>query len=154
MQKRRSLMLRKKYLYDSSWLTLHKEMKFSINDFSSKCDQIRNFLRIWSHLLKKFVMENFILYAVLIGQLNPIQWAAWQKVALVLIFPPVWECCLFHIKVFMFYCSSKNRIEHFRDAESCVVWQSLSRSNIETTKIPMSISTKWTHLNNYLILLF
>ena len=134
MQKRRSLMLRKKYLYDSSWLTLHKEMKFSINDFFNKCDQIRSFLRIWSHLLKKSVMENFILYAVLIGQLNPIQWAAWQKVALVLIFPPVCECCLFHIKVFMFYCSSKNRMGHFRDAENCVVWQSLSISSRKQLK--------------------
>ena len=28
-------------------------MKFSIKDFFSKCDQIRSFLRIWSHLLKK-----------------------------------------------------------------------------------------------------
>ena len=33
---------------------------FSIKDFFSKCDQIRNFLRIWSHLLKKTLMENFI----------------------------------------------------------------------------------------------
>ena len=34
-------------------------MKFPIMDFFSKCDQIRSFLRIWSHLLKKFLMENF-----------------------------------------------------------------------------------------------
>ena len=39
---------------------LHKKMKFFIKDFLSKCDQIRGFLRIWSHLLKKFWMENFI----------------------------------------------------------------------------------------------
>ena len=39
-------------------------MKFSINDFSSKCDQIRSFLRIWSHLLEKSLMENFSFYAV------------------------------------------------------------------------------------------
>ena len=39
-------------------------MKFSIKDFSSKCDQIRRFLRIWSQLLKKFLMENFFLCAV------------------------------------------------------------------------------------------
>ena len=30
-----------------------QKMKFSLNDFFSKCDQIRNFLRIWSHLVKK-----------------------------------------------------------------------------------------------------
>ena len=35
-------------------------MKFSIKDFLSKCDQICSFLLIWSHLLKKSLMENFI----------------------------------------------------------------------------------------------
>ena len=35
-------------------------MKFSIKDFYSKCDQILSFLRIWSYLLKKSLMENFI----------------------------------------------------------------------------------------------
>ena len=39
-------------------------MKFSIKDSFSKCDQIRSFLRIWSHLLKKSLMENFISCAV------------------------------------------------------------------------------------------
>ena len=39
-------------------------MKFSIKGFFSKCDQIRSFLRIWSHLLKKSLIENFILCAV------------------------------------------------------------------------------------------
>ena len=37
-----------------------QKMKFSIGDFFSKCDQIRKKLRIWSHLLKKSLMENFI----------------------------------------------------------------------------------------------
>ena len=40
--------------------TQHKKMKFSIKDFFSKCDQIHSFLWIWSHLLKKSLMENFI----------------------------------------------------------------------------------------------
>ena len=39
-------------------------MKFSKKDFFSKSDQIRSFLRIWSHLLKKSLMENFIFCAV------------------------------------------------------------------------------------------
>ena len=39
-------------------------MKFSIKDFFSKCDQICSFLRIWSHLMKKSLMENFIFCAV------------------------------------------------------------------------------------------
>ena len=42
-----------------------RKMKFSIKDFFSKFDQIPSFLRIWSHLLKKSLMENFIFCAVL-----------------------------------------------------------------------------------------
>ena len=44
-----------------------QKMKFSIKDFFSKCNQIRSFLRICSHLLKKSLMENFIFCAVLVG---------------------------------------------------------------------------------------
>ena len=36
-----------------------QNMKFSMKDFFSKCDQIRKKLRIWSNLLKKSLMENF-----------------------------------------------------------------------------------------------
>ena len=45
--------------------TLHKKMRFSTKDFFSKCDQIRSFLRIWSHLLKKSLMKDFIFCAVI-----------------------------------------------------------------------------------------
>ena len=41
-----------------------KKMKFPIKDFFSKYDQIRSTLRIWSHLQKKSLMENFIFHAV------------------------------------------------------------------------------------------
>ena len=34
-------------------------MKFHIKDFFHKFDKIRRKLRIWSHLLKKSLMENF-----------------------------------------------------------------------------------------------
>ena len=44
--------------------SLHKKMKFSIKDFFSICDQISSFLQICSHLLKKFLMENFIFCAM------------------------------------------------------------------------------------------
>ena len=51
------------------WLvyyTAHK-MKFSIKDFFSKYDQIRSFMLIWSHLLKKsLLLENFIFCVVLL----------------------------------------------------------------------------------------
>ena len=42
-------------------------MKFSVKDFFSKCEQIRSFLRICSHLLKKFLTENFIFVQFLCG---------------------------------------------------------------------------------------
>ena len=45
-------------------------MKFSITDFFSKCDQICRKLRIWSHLLKKSMMGNFIFCAVAFKQLG------------------------------------------------------------------------------------
>ena len=35
-------------------------MKFSIKKFSSRCDQIHKNLQIWSHLLEKILVENFI----------------------------------------------------------------------------------------------
>ena len=41
-----------------------QKMTFSIKDFFSKWDQIGSFLRIWSHFLKKSLVENFIFYAV------------------------------------------------------------------------------------------
>ena len=41
-------------------------MKFSLKDLLSKCDQIRRKLRICSHLLKKYLMEDFIICAVCI----------------------------------------------------------------------------------------
>ena len=43
-----------------------QKMKFSIKDFFSKCDQILRKLWVWSHLLEKSLMENFIFSAVAI----------------------------------------------------------------------------------------
>ena len=40
--------------------------KFSIKDFFSKYDQIRRKLRVWSHLLKKSLMEDFLRISVFI----------------------------------------------------------------------------------------
>ena len=46
-----------------------QKMKFSIKDFFSKCDQIRSLL-IWSHLLKKSLIENFVFCAVIMKASN------------------------------------------------------------------------------------
>ena len=56
------------YVQISQWMdsvtTTAQTMKFSITSFFSKCNQIPKKLRIWSHLLKKSVMENLIFCAV------------------------------------------------------------------------------------------
>ena len=48
----------------STIYTTAQKMKFTIKDFFNNCDQIRSFLRIWSCLLNKFLMENFNFCAV------------------------------------------------------------------------------------------
>ena len=50
--------------YNTDFNHTAQKMKFSIKGFLSKCDQIRSFLRIWSHLLQKSFMENFLFCAV------------------------------------------------------------------------------------------
>ena len=49
----------------AQWKTFDnvRKMKFSIKDFFSKYDQICSFLWIWSNLLKKSLMEDFIFCA-------------------------------------------------------------------------------------------
>ena len=45
-------------------MTTAQKIKFSIKDFFSKCDQVNRKLRIWSQLLKKSLIENFVFRAV------------------------------------------------------------------------------------------
>ena len=52
------------FLMSQKSMSTAQKNKFSIKDFFSKCDQICSFLRIWSHLLKKYLMENFNFCAV------------------------------------------------------------------------------------------
>ena len=42
------------------WRYNAQKMRFPIKDFFSKCDQILRKLQIWSHLLKKFLMDFFV----------------------------------------------------------------------------------------------
>ena len=65
-QKNNNTILKKmRTLYWNNFIisNAHK-VKFSIKDFFSKSDQIRRKPRIWSYLLKKSLMENFIFCAV------------------------------------------------------------------------------------------
>ena len=54
------LTISKVFTFLSTVSVTAQKMRFSIKDFFSKYDQIRSFLRIWSYLLKKSLMENFI----------------------------------------------------------------------------------------------
>ena len=44
-----------------------QNIKLSIKDFRSKYGQIRGKLRIWSHLLKKPLIENFTFYVLVVS---------------------------------------------------------------------------------------
>ena len=44
----------------TDFLDTTQKMKLSIKDLFRTCDQIHSFLRIWSNLLKKSLIENFI----------------------------------------------------------------------------------------------
>ena len=60
----------KKFVHQRRMTNTAQKMKFSIKDPFSKCDQIHRKLQIWSHLLKKSLMENFIFCAVKFGMTN------------------------------------------------------------------------------------
>ena len=40
-------------------MNIAQKMTFSIKDFVNKCDKIHSFMKIWSDLLKKSLIENF-----------------------------------------------------------------------------------------------
>ena len=52
-----------KSILRSTGSVIAKKMRFFIKDFFSKCDETRSFLRTWSNLLEKSLMENFIFCA-------------------------------------------------------------------------------------------
>ena len=65
---------KKKQLKGVEQVSTAQNMEFSIKDFFSKCDQICSFLRIWSYLLKKSFMENFIFCAVFVFNFEYFEW--------------------------------------------------------------------------------
>ena len=67
LRKKEAFLLKADFMCQFQIHFLHtaQKMKFSIKDFFSKRDQIRRKLRIWSHLLNKSLMENFIFCSVI-----------------------------------------------------------------------------------------
>ena len=65
-------------------------MKFSIKDFFSKCNQIHRKLRMWSHLLKKSLIENFSFCPVILGNLL-VAWLNLKGAFLFRLFTVYWD---------------------------------------------------------------
>ena len=69
-----------------------QKIKFPIKDYFSKCDQNRSFLQIWSHLLKKSFMKNFIYCAL---KVLTVTWVStMQKIIFKTIFLNIYLRCL------------------------------------------------------------
>ena len=89
-----------------------QKMKFSVKDFFSKCDQIRSFLWIWSHLRKKSLIENFIFCAVsCLAGMSTVVPLEKLTIILTLLAPCISESCI-KIKI--------NSIFHFQTSLWCL----------------------------------
>ena len=67
------------FSYKLFWQFIIQKIKFSTNTFFSKREQIRSFLQIWSDLLKKSLLENLILCAVVYSILQKL--IPWKNVS-------------------------------------------------------------------------
>ena len=47
-----------------------QKIKFSVKDFFIKCDQIHKKPLIWSHLLKKSLIDNFIFLCIVLEEIE------------------------------------------------------------------------------------
>ena len=77
---------------------------FSIKDFFSKCDQLRSFLLIWSHLLKNSLLENFIFCAVLLIRIWAIEiWEMYVYPNIFNVYPNIrlWLTIWYLVKIFV-----------------------------------------------------
>ena len=103
-----------------------QKMKISIDDFFSKCDQIRSFLGIWLYLLKRSLMENFIFCAVwyleIFSCLGIHKW--YQR--------PIWS------QSFCYYL-------HFG---TCCLQHTLHQQNILQFRKVLTWTKKWIYLKN------
>ena len=54
---------------NATYFVIDHAQKMKLKDFNIKRDQIRSFLRIWSHLLKKSLTDNFF-WAVFVNKFH------------------------------------------------------------------------------------
>ena len=108
----------------------YTKMKFSIKHFLSKCDQMRTFLRIWSHLLTKSVMENFIFCAAY----SPF----WETISLLLTqsyFQTFyWKLLYAFVKCMFCFFSLKLKFKLFKRAGKIAIGDSAFTNNLFTLK--------------------
>ena len=60
VMKKLSIICTDKVLQENITAYITQKMIFSVKDFFIKCEQIRNFPQIWSHLLNEFLMKSYI----------------------------------------------------------------------------------------------
>ena len=107
-----------------------QKKKFSSKDFFSKCDQIRSLLRIWSHLLKKSLMESFIFCALVCREIT-FQWMSFTKFFKVNFLWLLWSWKYLFKPVWLFRSNFKafRQIRYFREISIiyyfCIVWRLL-----------------------------
>ena len=102
-----------------------QKMKFSIKDFFSKCDQIRRKLRIWSHSLKKSLMETSYFMQCIYQQWNVSRFG----LILFLIYP------------YLAWIQRKIKIKVYSTFEFVICWQNkFSFSNMIKALISINLS--------------
>ena len=106
-------------------------MKFSIKDLFTKLDQIRRKQRIWSDLLKKSLMENFIFCAVK-SVSNIIVWRLHLETITYFVWPErltilnmVLVCSIFLINQVLNFVTNPRWI--FVITENCFVWNKVRK---------------------------
>ena len=112
-----------------------QKTKFSIKDFFSKCDQIRLFLRMWSHLLKKSFMENFVFCAATDMQFFK---------------PKTWLVCRINTRSYLVIKNNFNKKMISGAKEAFIT--SLDKWNISIEKIEINLLLivhlyVWSHVN-------
>ena len=93
-----------------------QKLKFSIKEFFSKCDQICSFQQIWSHLLKKSLMENLVFCAVGVNSSFPVP--TWKKKNKLKFFLSIFNS--FHVVLLFSLKATQNR--KYRKRLSDVAW--------------------------------
>ena len=111
-----------------------QKMKFSIKGFFNKCDQVRSFLWICSHLLQKYFMENFILW-VMIHNEN-VQEKSMRNIKIL-----VYSCIRLVVISFWIFTICINALNATHQRTAGAIWniEPVSRKNVELANISKAL---------------